>query len=112
MKREDIKALSPSEIKIQHSVLILPEVIQAVNELLVKEFDGKYDVTLLQKDIIERTLQLCEMNNVEMTRSRLFSEKHMNFEAAFRKVGWEVVYDGPAYCETYEATFKFTPKKR
>lgn len=35
----------------------------------------------------------------------------VDFEDLYRKQGWKVVYDKPAYCETYKAYFVLSKKK-
>lgn len=39
--------------------------------------------------------------------NQLIKEKWLDIEDHYRKAGWKVTYDKPAYCENYDAYFKF-----
>ena len=43
----------------------------------------------------------------EVTRATIFDNNWLDIEPTYRKAGWKVIYDGPAYCENYPATFTF-----
>lgn len=105
---ESGKPISPSDI-IENLDKIIPEVvINAVNNLLKKEYRGS-SATLYQKDIVAEILKLDKTK--ELTSEEIFKNKWMNFEPIYRRSGWNVVYDSPAYNESYPETFTFTPKK-
>lgn len=109
MSEKQIKPLSPKEI-IDGLDKIIPEfIIQAVNNLLKKEYRGGH-VTIKAKDIIKESLSLYSGDD-KMTADKIYKEKWMDFETLFEKHGWDVTYDGPAYNETYDAFYKFAPKK-
>lgn len=40
----------------------------------------------------------------------VYGKQYLDVEDIYRKEGWKVVYDKPAYCETYEPTFTFSKK--
>lgn len=46
-----------------------------------------------------------------MKRDELFDKGWMDIEPIYRKSGWRVEYDKPAYNETYPATFTFSKKR-
>jgi hypothetical protein len=79
-------------------------VIEAVNELLSKEFDGKRALLKQNKVLVA----ISEKMNVP--RDTVFANKWLDFEDVYRQAGWLVTYDKPAYNETYEATFEFRKK--
>lgn len=93
-----ILPIKPNQVKLARKI---PEkVLEVVNEFIVKKFDG-YSATLLQKDIV------AELVKRGMNRDEIFDNHWLDFEDSYRKAGWEVVYDKPAYCETYDAYFLF-----
>lgn len=48
----------------------------------------------------------------EFERHDLFARNWLDFEPAYRAKGWRVEFDKPGYCETYEANWTFTPKRK
>lgn len=98
-----VKPISPDEIgaaKRQH----IPDVVfQVVNELLARNYTNG-SATIKQNEIVEA------LEEKGFTRNEIFSKNLLNFEESYRDEGWSVVYDKPAYYESYDAYFKF--KKR
>jgi hypothetical protein len=104
----EIKPISPDEI-IQNLDKIIPAaIIQAVNQLLMEKYRGTGEVTIKQKDIVERAVSIDE----RLTSSIIFEKKYMDFEDLYRKSGWSVSYDKPGYNENYDAFFIFNKKKK
>lgn len=103
---KEIKPVSPTDIVKNLEFIIPPVVIEAVNNLLIKKFRGDGRVILLQKDIVAEIKRL----DSTMTSEALFENHWMDFEDVYRKNGWKVTYDKPAYCESYEANFTFESK--
>lgn len=100
-----VKPISPSELNKE-----IPDVvIEAVNQLLQEANATPGDsITLYQKDVVSRIKKL----DSDMTSEKLFKKGYMDFEPLFEKAGWNVYYDKPGYNESYEAYFKFTPKRK
>lgn len=63
--------------------------------------------TILQEDVVAGILK----NNPD-SRDRILDEGWLDFEDAYRKLGWSVKYDKPGYCESYSAFWVFKPKKK
>lgn len=104
LKKEKVmvKPLSPQEFKVQ-----LPdEVIESFNELIRENFKIK-SAKVYQDDVIERILNKF---NDSVSRQQIFDNCWLDVEGVFGEVGWDVVYDKPAYYETYLACFIFTKK--
>lgn len=101
----EVKPISPSEILDNLDKIIPPVVIQAVNNLLMKEYRGG-SVTILQDAIIK------EIKNLDgtITKDQIYDNKWLDFESLYRQNGWSVEYDKPAYNETYAAKFIFKKK--
>jgi hypothetical protein len=89
-----------------------PEVIQAVNEMLIE--DGSSYVYIKQDTLVKRILLLMNANDCEerFTSRDVYDGKWLDFEEVFIAAGWDVVYDKPGYCETYAANWKFSRRTR
>jgi len=99
--------LSPKELLDHKLSTIPPEVYEAFNELMAKRLnDGETHVK--QCDVIALILQKLP----QLKRNELFDNGWLDVEPHYRKVGWTVVYDKPAYCETYEPNWTFKAKRR
>jgi len=94
-----IKPISPNEI----TPLIPDFVINVVNRLLQKKWNGTSAI-ILQETIINEIIN----DQPNISREEIFDNGWLNFEDIYRKVGWDVEYDKPGYCESYKAYFKFT----
>lgn len=101
-----IKPLSAKDVK---QVITFPEaVIESFNELIQKKFDGRQAV-IKQKDVVEIILSKMP----EGTKSQDLIDNHwLDVEDVYRKAGWQVEFDKPAYYETYDASFTFTKKNK
>lgn len=102
------KPLSPSDIDSNLENIIPEFVIQAVNNLLKKEYRNGQPVVLQQDEIIAEIRRV----NAKTKRSTIFDQHWLDFESIFQKSGWKVEYDKPGYNESYPATFTFTPKRK
>lgn len=103
-----IKPIRPDEVQNKANAEIPDFVIRAVNELIAKNWDGS-SCTILQKDIVSRAKDFQEEESMEKRAYMItaFDYDWLNFEGLYASVGWKVYYDKPAYCETYDASFKF-----
>ena len=108
------KPLSPREAKDKFDENHAPEVIQAINELLVERYSGR--ITIKQDEIIEKAHAILKKNggteSMSVYRKRLFEKHKLDIEDVYRKAGWSVVYDKPGYNEGYSAFFEFSTKDR
>ena len=100
-----IKPLSPSEVLDKADSSIPDVVIKAVNNLLVNRFRNGI-ITILQKDIVKEIIKL----DSSISATIIYENGWLDFEGLYRKQGWLVEYDKPAYCENYDAVFKFRKK--
>lgn len=106
-----IKPIKPSEVTEKKLTAIPNEMIQAVNDCIVKHWNGHY-ASFSQEELIERYFEITGKFNIENNRKELFNERHLNFEPIFENEGWDIEYDKPAYNETYEHKFTFKIKKQ
>lgn len=100
-----MKPITPDEVTSQKSKLIPEYVIKCFNELIAKNWNG-YSSTVLQKEIVS---EICNAGSVP--KQFVFDQHYLDVEPIFEDAGWDVEYDKPGFCETYEAKFIFTKKK-
>jgi hypothetical protein len=103
-----VKPISPKEADEKQIANIPDFIIEAANELIASNIGDSNSVDIYQKDIVELALKKAPEG---MTSSEIFKKKWMDIESLFRKAGWTVRYDKPAYCESYEPYFTFTKKR-
>ena len=82
------------------------QIINAVNNLISEKFSGRESITIKQKDILTEAKRL----GLTMSTQEIFDKGYMNIEPAYRKTGWNVTYDKPAYIENWDAYFTFKRK--
>ena len=105
-----VKPIKPNEIDEKIIYAIEDQMLQAVNNMIVKNWNGD-SATVKQCDIIEEYFKVNGKRRTQKARTELFERKQLNFEQAYRNSGWDVEYDRPGYNETYEPTFTFKPKR-
>jgi hypothetical protein len=108
---EKTKPLSPDEVLEKKQASIPDEMLEAVNEMIVKKWNGS-EATFKQEDVLDLYFLKKGENNIQKNRDKVFDNHWMDFEDIYRKAGWGVSYDKPAYNESYPATFTFKKKAR
>lgn len=99
-----ILPISPQEAAKSVKAVIPECIIAATNKLLVKNLNGK-SAKILQDEIVK---EVCaDKDDPDAFREQIFANKWLDIEETYRKVGWKVTYDKPAYYETYSAYFIF-----
>jgi len=96
--------ISPCDVPSAKRFLIPDSIIECFNELIVKNFDGNSSV-IYQNQLVDYILK-----STNIKREDLFVKNYLDVERLYSDKGWDVYYDKPAYNETYEAHFVFTPK--
>lgn len=107
-----IKPLSPNEALAGKITAIPPFVIAAVNQLLTERFSGR-SCTIRQNEVVELAQKIASETapTFEAIDKHVFFDRHwLDFEVIYQKEGWSVIYDKPAYNETYEAFWTFSRK--
>lgn len=103
----NIKPITPEELEQEKEKLIPSYVITAFNKLIVKNWDYRAS-SFTQDAIIEEIIKEASSAGFLITRDFIFESHLLDIESIFKKVGWHVEYDKPAYCESYPARFRFT----
>jgi hypothetical protein len=94
--------IKPSEIDKQN---VIPEqVFEVFNELITRNWDG-HQAVVSQNALVENIA--CAL---QLKRHEVFDRNLLEVEDAYRKAGWLVEYDKPAYNESYGAFFRFKKK--
>lgn len=103
-----VQPIKPSQV-IKAKKDGLPDfVIEAFNGLIAKNFNGSYS-TVQQDEVLSVILSKMPEGS---TRQQVFDNNWLDVEDIFRKAGWEVNYDKPAYNESHPATFKFQQQRK
>ncbi len=97
-----VKPITPSQAEKLKSSSIPDAVIEAFNELIAEKLNGRH-ATVMQKEAVRRI-----KTKMKVTNDELFYNGWMDVEPIFRKAGWKVTYDKPAYNESYEPSFQFS----
>lgn len=104
-----VKPLSPSEVRNRQCGGIPDCIIEAVNELLVKEWTGTA-ITISQPSIIKLAIKKNRGKGSPITGNMMIDNGWLNFEPIYRKLGWNVYYEKPDFNEPGEPYFTFKPK--
>lgn len=95
-----IKPIGPDEAKRS-----IPEfVIEAVNELINEKCDPEKRSFIIRQSEVEARIK----SKIEQD----FELPWLDFEPLYREAGWVVEYDKPCIGDTYEAFYRFTPKRK
>jgi hypothetical protein len=104
-----MKVYTPEDVMNKCNEMIPDFVIAAFNDLLSENYvDG--ETVIKQNDAISRILQYSD--NDELTRETIFKKRWLDIESLYRKNGWEVSYEKPAFDERFDPYFVFKPKKK
>lgn len=95
-------AIKPSEVDKAREVAIPEEVLNVFNALIVKKWNG-HSARFTQDVVVAELEKIYD-------RQLIFDSHYLDVEPVYRKADWTVVYDKPAYCETYSANWTFTKK--
>lgn len=98
-----MKPITPCEAAKRKKANIPEVVIEVINEFIAKKYSRGY-VAIEQGAIVKALVEK------GLNRSEIFEKGWLDIKDIYGEAGWKVEYDKPGYNESYEATFKFTPK--
>lgn len=103
---EELKPISKKELSEMVRADFPTFVIEAFNDELVLVGLGKTNapITIRQDDVITRILK----SKQSVTRAQIFANKWLDIEDYYMEYGWKVVYNKPAYHETFAAHWVFS----
>ena len=98
-----IKPITPAEVD---NKPIPDEIIAAFNDLIIKNWRNT-EAIVHQEEALKLAIKNFKDAGKKVTSEQIFDNGWMDVESTFRKAGWKVTYDKPAYNESYEAYFVF-----
>jgi hypothetical protein len=96
-----VEPIKPNEVIRRKEERIPDEVIEAFNEMILDNWDGRSS-TFQQKEVVDLIVK-----NTNLSVEIIFNKHYLDIETIFERAGWIVKYDKPAYNESYPETFKF-----
>lgn len=100
-----VQPITPDEAVVRKGAIIPDFVIESFNELIAENLTLSGRAVISQDDVVSRILSKCTLAT---DRQSIYERKWLDVEPLYRAAGWHVVYDKPAYYESYEPTFTFT----
>ncbi|MFA6421911.1 MAG: hypothetical protein WCV92_00700 [Candidatus Buchananbacteria bacterium] len=98
-----VAPIKPSDVAKQKQASFPNEVLEAFNQLIAEKFNNGY-ATIRQDDVVAILVAK------GLNRPEIFKKGWLDVEGIYRKAGWKVAYDKPAYNESYPATFTFSKR--
>ena len=98
-----IAALGPNEVLEVRKASMPDAVLELFNELIMQKFNGS-EAVVYQKTVVSK------LEARGYSRNDIYNKGWLDVEDIYREKGWKVYYDKPAYCESYDAYFKFSVK--
>ena len=100
-KTMQIKPITPKQFKSAYGHGVTDTVIEVINELLIKSasYEGKKRVELTQPKVVDALVAK------GIKREDIFDKGMLDFEPAFRNVGWKVTWNKGAYFEPDSASY-------
>lgn len=95
------KAISPDEVTVKSKMKFPNYVVDSVNKLIQKNWDG-FHALIEQDEIIAEILK-----HKKCTRDQIFERHLLDFEDFYRAAGWKVTYYKQPYYETADDYFVF-----
>ena len=103
-----VEPINPKDVVAEKQKTLPDQVVEAFNELIAENWRSRSSI-VKQKDAVRRIkLKM----GLEALNDALWDDNWLNIEEVYRKVGWKVFYDKPAYNETYEPTFEFSKESK
>lgn len=101
-----VKPITPKEALGKKQEQLPDEVLEAFNELIAANLKDR-ESTFKATDAVNLIRQ-----KLEIKSDAIYEKGYLDIEQIYRKAGWEVEYDQPAYCESYPATYTFRAKRK
>lgn len=95
------KPISPNDVAAAKAYFLPPEIFDVINELIALNFTFG-GATVYLKDIQQKYNDRYGAN---------LPAGQLNVEEAYEFMGWNVTFDKPAYNESFDSYFRFTPKR-
>lgn len=103
-----MKPITPKKAREIKNTLFPPEIISSFNELIAENLNTNNRSTFSEDSVLSRILEKMP----DVTKEQICANKWLDVENVFRKHGWYVTYNSPAYNETWLPYFTFTGKSK
>lgn len=100
--------ITPAEAMAIRQSSIPDFVFEVVNDLIVKHLDSTGTAVVPQTEITDGIRQHAQYLAYDEPRPDIYVRGWVDVEDHYREIGWTVVYDRPAYYESYSPTFTFS----
>lgn len=97
-----IQPITPDEVVKAKKNSLPDEVIACFNDMIVQKWNG-HSSMVIQTEVVRRIA-----DSLHITQKDVYGRGYLEIEDIYRKIGWNVVYDKPAFNENYPAYFKFS----
>ena len=99
------RPLTPKEAS-EEKLSIIPSFVFDVFNAFLSTRSEQSSIRIGQNEVVQMLVTL----KPGLDRNEVFDKGWLDIESAYRKAGWNVEFDKPGYCETYEASWEFTRK--
>jgi hypothetical protein len=103
-----MKPLTPKEAFQKKLENVPAFVIEAINSLIVKNIDLSGTSVVKQNELLQEIVTKSSGNASSEEALRM---GWLDLEPLYESYGWNVSYDKPGYCDSYEPSFTFTEKR-
>lgn len=97
-----VKPISPQEVAAAKAASFPDAVFEAFNAQIAANFVGN------KAKVPQEAIVVLIAEALDIPRQEVFDKGYLNVEEAYKAEGWKVVYDKPAYNESYGAFFEFS----
>lgn len=98
-----VHPIKPGDLGAEKQKLFPDAVLESFNELITQKWSGG-SANIRQDDVIVL------MVKKGLQQKEIYANGWLDVEDIYRAAGWSVIYDKPAYNESYSATFTFAKK--
>jgi hypothetical protein len=96
-----VAPIRPADIPATKRKVLPPAVLECWNDLIARNYSGG------SAEIKGHLAAEALMEAMGVDRATVLQEGWLDIEEIYRDAGWTVVYDKPAYNESYDAFFTF-----
>ena len=105
MAKKKVTPIRPEHMPKQKREQIPDLIIETVNKLIAEKWNTDTREAIVYQDDILKAI------GKKLDHDEIFDKHWLDIEDIYCAQGWKVVYDSPAYCESYPAYFVFSIKK-